>query len=126
MELRSHRDLKVWQLGMRLVKEVYRLSQKWPNAERYGLCDQARRAAVSVPANIAEGHGRQTTKDFLRFVSIAMGSLAELETYLLLSVELGYCSAEDVGGPMRGCDGEGRMLRGLQKSLRSRLKPPSP
>lgn len=96
MEFRSYRDLKVWQLGMGLTKDVYRLLDKWPSVEKYGLCEQARRAVVSVPANIAEGHGRQTTKEFLRFLAIARGSLAELETYLLLCVELGYRKVEEI------------------------------
>jgi four helix bundle protein len=80
----SYRDLHVWQRGMDLVVESYRLTEKLPKAELYGLVSQIRRAAVSIPANIAEGHGRYHTREFLRHLSISKGSLRELETELLV------------------------------------------
>ena len=78
--VQNYRDLKVWQESMDLTPEVYRLQRKLPKEETYGLGDQIRRAAVSIPANIAEGHARQHTKEFLQYLAIARGSLAELET----------------------------------------------
>ena len=86
--IQNFRDLKVWQLGMELVERIYRLSNTFPPEERFGLTSQLRRAAASVPANIAEGHARRTTKDYLRFLSIAVGSLAEVETFIELAVRL--------------------------------------
>ena len=77
MMINSYRELKVWQLGMQLVKDIYLLTRQFPNQELYGLTSQVRRASVSIPANIAEGHARESTKEFLRYISIAQGSLAE-------------------------------------------------
>jgi four helix bundle protein len=81
---------------MRLAKAVYLLTEKFPNQERFGMVSQMRRAAVSVPSNIAEGQARHGTREFLQFLSHASGSLAELETQLLLSIELGHCGPSDV------------------------------
>ena len=80
MEIKSYRDLRVWQAGMDLVVRVYRLTQGFPTHELYGLTSQMRRAAVSIPSNIAEGHTRESSKEYLHHLSIAQGSLAELET----------------------------------------------
>jgi four helix bundle protein len=93
---RHYKDLKIWQRGMSLAKAVYVLTAKFPAAETYGLKSQMRRAAVSIPSNIAEGQARHGTREFLQFLSHADGSLAELETQLLLSVDLGYCARSDV------------------------------
>lgn len=95
-KIRHYKELKIWQKGMALTKEVYRLTEKFPGAEKYGLAAQLRRAAVSVPSNIAEGQARSGTREFLQFLSHSSGSLAELETQTLLSVDLGYCGAADV------------------------------
>ena len=89
---RAHHDLLAWQQGIALVKVVYQLTSTFPKSELYALTSQMRRAAVSVPANIAEGVARNTTGDFLRFLHIARGSLSELETYVVLARELGYAS----------------------------------
>jgi four helix bundle protein len=91
MEVRAYRDLKVWQLGVTLTKKVYLLTREFPKHEVYGLSSQAQRAAVSIPANIAEGHAKDSTRDYLRHVSIAQGSLAELETHLTVAEALDYC-----------------------------------
>ncbi|TLS66752.1 four helix bundle protein [Mariprofundus erugo] len=91
---RKHHDLQVWQLGMRLVKEVYSVTRTFPESERFGLCSQMQRASVSIPSNIAEGAGRNGEKEFLQFLSIARGSLCELETQLMISHELGYVREE--------------------------------
>lgn len=91
---RHYKELQISQKGMALAKLVYKLTQKFPDAERFGLVSQMRRAAVSVPSNIAEGQARQGTREFLQFLSHAGGSLAELETQVL-SEELGYCTAAE-------------------------------
>jgi four helix bundle protein len=96
-KIRSYKDLLVWQKAMTLVKEVYLLTAKFPADERFGLTAQMRRAAVSVPSNIAEGHARQGSKEYLQFLSHAGGSLAELETQTLLAISLNYCTREDAG-----------------------------
>ncbi|HTU32690.1 MAG TPA: four helix bundle protein, partial [Candidatus Acidoferrum sp.] len=90
-KVKHYKELKVWQKGMAVSKAVYELTSKFPADERFGLVAQLRRAAVSVPSNIAEGQARHGTREFLQFLSHAGGSLAELETQLLLSVDLGYC-----------------------------------
>jgi len=87
---RKHHDLQVWQLGMKLVKDVYAMTGGFPDAEKFGLCSQMQRAAVSIPSNIAEGAARTGNREFLHFLSIARGSLCELETQLMISKELGY------------------------------------
>jgi len=102
---------------MELVSGVYRVSAGWPADERFGLTTQARRAAVSVPSNLAEGQGRYGPGEFARFVSIAHGSLCELETQLLLSVLLGYSSEGQISPLVRQIDELGRMSRSLYDSL---------
>jgi four helix bundle protein len=92
---RSYKDLLVWQKGIVLVKKVYLLTQIFPRAEKFGLTSQMRRAAVSIPSNIAEGQARHTRKEFIQFISHSEGSLAELETQVILGVELGYCTLTD-------------------------------
>jgi len=122
MDGQNFRGLKVWQLGMQLTEDVYRLSQGFPKHETYGLGSQIQRAAVSIPANIAEGHAIGSTKDFARFLGIAQGSLAELETHLLLAERLKYGNSEQIQLILNRCTEEARMLRSLRKSVRSRIK----
>lgn len=117
---KHYKDLQVWQKGMLLAKTVYRLTGAFPPEERYGLVVQMRRAAVSVPSNIAEGQARQGTREFLLFLSHAMGSLAELETQLLLSENLGFCGTKGSEETLRQVDELQRMLRGLRKKLSGR------
>ena len=93
--VRSYRELKVWQKGIELVKLMYGLTQSFPKSETYGLASQMQRAAVSVPSNIAEGQGRQHTGEFRQFLYIAIGSAAELDTQLVVAVELGYITTEN-------------------------------
>lgn len=92
---RKHQDLMAWQQAMELVRLVYKLTFAFPKHELFGLVGQMRRAAVSVPANIAEGAGRTSKKEFLQFLSISRGSLNELDTYILLSKDLGYLKDAD-------------------------------
>lgn len=94
-KVKHYKELKIWQKGMVLAQSVYRLTARFPVDERFGLTSQMRRAAVSVPSNIAEGQARQGTREFLQFLSHTSGSLAELETQVLLSMELGYCGESD-------------------------------
>jgi four helix bundle protein len=120
--MRSYRDLKVWQLGMELARKIYRFAGALPASERYGLSSQMQRASVSIPANLAEGHARDSTKEYLRHVSIALGSLAELETHVLLAQSLHPCDSAAVADLLATCDQEGRMLHALQRSLRMKCR----
>ncbi len=123
MQVNSYRELKVWQLGMQLAKDVYLLTQRFPKHEIYGLGSQLQRAAVSVPANLAEGHAKDSTKDFLRHISIAQGSLAETETHLLLAESLDYLQSNGVAAILEKCAEERRMLSGLRRKLKAKLQP---
>jgi four helix bundle protein len=116
-EIRSYRDLKVWQDGMTLAEGCYRLTGEFPREELYGLTSQLRRAAVSIPANIAEGYGRNTTKAYVSFLRIAQGSLKELETHLLLSKRLGFAAGDKVQPLLALSDAIGRMLLSLARSV---------
>jgi four helix bundle protein len=117
---KSYRDLDVWKKAMDLAREVYKVTAKFPTEERFGLTNQIRRAAVSVPSNLAEGHARATAADFSRFISISMGSVAELETQLLLSADLGYLGNNDLERLLSDLDIAGKMLRGLSKAIARR------
>lgn len=121
MPLQSYRQLKVWQVGMELAKEVYLLTDKFPKQEMYGLSSQVQRSAVSIPANLAEGHAKDSTKEFLRHISIAQGSLAETETHLLLAESLGYAKPDEIAIILDKCAEERRMLSGLRRSLQAKL-----
>jgi four helix bundle protein len=117
--IESYRSLSVWQKSVEFAVLVYRLVEKLPKHELYGLCSQMQRAAVSIPSNIAEGKERQSDKDFSRFIAIALGSLAELETQLLISQKLGYLAESDTQEINQQADAIGKMLRGLFKTLRA-------
>jgi four helix bundle protein len=95
-KISSDKDLVVWQLSRVLVKDTYALTMGFPKSEMYGLTNQIRRACVSIPSNIAEGHARRGRNDYAQFVAIALGSLAELETQLILSEDLGFCCAREL------------------------------
>ena len=94
-QIKSYRDLLIWKKGMALVKSIYKVTKQFPEDERFGLISQMRRAAISVPSNIAEGQARQGKREFVQFLSHAEGSLAELDTQVLLSLDLGYCGGAD-------------------------------
>ena len=123
MSVSSYRDLRVWQAAMQLAKEVYKVSAKFPKWEMYGITSQITRAAVSIPSNIAEGHARDSRKEFLHHISIAMGSLAELETQLELATELEFVDSRTSQSVLQLADGVGKMLRGLQKTLKTKRAP---
>lgn len=119
-EIKSYRDLTVWRLAMDIAEQVYLLTKAFPNSETYGMTTQIRRAAVSIAANIAEGHGRETSGAFVSFLRIAQGSLKELETHLLLSVRVGLADQAKTESLMQMCDEQGRMLRSLIRSIQSK------
>lgn len=119
--VRSFRELLVWQRSMTLAEITYQITTKLPKAKLYGLVAQMRRAAVSVPSNIAEGQARNSTGEFLQFLGIAKGSLAELETQLELACQLQWVSQNDGDQVLAAIDELGRMLNGLMAKLRSSL-----
>jgi four helix bundle protein len=94
--VKTHRDLDVWKEGIELVGNVYKVLEKFPGQERYGLMDQIKRSAISIPSNIAEGAARQSSKEFIRFLYVSLGSIAELETQLIISKNLGFFSDEAI------------------------------
>jgi four helix bundle protein len=116
-EVRSYRDLVVWQKAMMLVTDIYRYTRCFPKEEIYGLRSQLRRAAISVPSNIAEGQGRASTGEFKQFLGHARGSLLELETQLQIARNLEYLSSEDYALLQRECSEVGRVLNGLLAAL---------
>ena len=122
----SYRDLDVWRLAMKLAENIYYVTHAFPHRETYALSSQLQRAAVSVASNIAEGHARGYTKDYLRFIAMAMGSLAELETQLELSTRLKYVDENESNKLLGNADELGRMLRGLHKSLHAKFSSPQP
>jgi four helix bundle protein len=125
MPARDYRDLIVWQKAMRLAVACYRVTHNFPPAELHGLTGQIRRASVSIPANIAEGQGRSSKKDFQRHLSIARGSLNELQTLLMLARRITYLAAEDETSLIQATHEISKMLTQLRRSLTSNQKSPS-
>lgn len=118
----SIENLVVWQKAMDLVDAVYELSADWPRNEQFGLTNQARRSAVSVPSNIAEGHGRKRDGEFLRFISISYGSLMELKTQLMISERRKFSKEGQLKIALSLLDEVARLLHGLRKSLEAKAK----
>jgi four helix bundle protein len=118
----SCRELQVWRLSMLLAIEIYRITKNFPSDERFGLISQLRRAAVSIPSNIAEGQARYSQREFLRFISNARGSLAEVETQLLLSTGLGYVPESEMQTLTRRTAEVGRLLNGLYSAIQLRTE----
>ena len=112
---KPHEQLEAWRFAMQLVKAVYQMTSIFPAEERYGLAQQMRRAAVSIPSNIAEGAGRNGVKEFLNFIGISQGSLAELETQLQLSVMLGFAAPDHPAFEL--ANSTGKLLTGLHRKL---------
>ena len=117
---RDYRDLLLWQKAMELATEAHRVTLKLPRQETYGMAAQIRRAAVSIPSNIAEGAGRRTTRDFLGFLHIARGSLSELETQLFLAQSIGYLHEADWSAARAATIEVGRLLNAVINGLRRR------
>ena len=124
MAIKDYRELLVWQKAMDLVEQVYRITAHFPREETYGLTGQLRRAAVSVPSNIAEGHGRRSPRELMKFLAIANGSLKEAETQLLIAQRLGYIDEPTRIAVFRIAAEIGRMVYGLTNSIRKRLNHP--
>jgi four helix bundle protein len=119
---RTHRELIVWQKALSLAVEVHQATEEFPKAERFGLVAQLRRAAVSVPSNIAEGSARRTTRDFLAFLHVARGSLTEVETQLLIAQRVGYLPENGYRTLESLCGEVGRLLTAVIAALRARIK----
>ena len=112
--MQGHRDLVVWQKSMRFVTDIYGITKKYPSEEKFGLSIQTRRAAVSIPSNLAEGHGRESTREFHQFVNIARGSLMEVETQLEIALNLNYLDQRTFNELIKQSSEIGRMLTGLR------------
>ena len=117
LETKGFKQLGVWQKAYHLTLDIYKLTKRFPKEETYGLVSQLQRAAVSVPANIAEGYDRNHRREYIQFLHIAKGSLAEVETYLSLALDLGYIDKELYDDIENTREETGRMLNGLIKSL---------
>lgn len=113
----SHENLEVWQIGIKLVKLIYQLTDSFPDKEKYRLTDQMCRAVVSIPSNIAEGGARKSTKEFMRFISISIGSLAELRTQIVIARELGYINKEAISEISALVVVLGKKVHGLYNAL---------
>ena len=122
--IKSYRDLLVWQKGIDLVVVTYRATTQFPKSETYGLISQIRRAATSIPANIAEGYGRGSRKDYAQFLFIAQGSLKELETHFIVSEKLAYLTSAQTERVLSQTDELGRMLGALIRKLKSATATP--
>ncbi len=120
-KINHFRELRVWQGGMDVVVAVYRVSGQFPRSELYGLTSQLRRAAVSVPSNIAEGHTRATTKEYLNWISMAQASLAEVETQLEIASRLGYVPSAEVAIALGQTSNLGKQLYALRDALKKRI-----
>lgn len=118
MSSKNYRDLIVWQKSMELVVAVYDMTKKFPKEEMYGLTSQVRRAVVSIPSNIAEGQGREYKKEFYQFLSIAYGSLREVETQVLISEKLNYIDESVCIAIIEQCNEIGKLINGLKNSMR--------
>jgi four helix bundle protein len=112
--LRGYRDLRAWKQAMGLVTEIYRVTRTFPKEELYGLVSQLRRAAVSIPSNLAEGHGRNSRNEFRQFIGQARGSLSEVETQLEIAKNLGYVGSDVADALMEQTEAVGKMLTGLR------------
>jgi four helix bundle protein len=123
MPVKDYRELIVWQKAMDLVEATYRTTGNFPKEELYGLTSQMRRAAVSIPSNIAEGQARNTTRDFLHFLAVAYGSLKEIETQVLIAERLGYISDHQSITLVQRTTEVARLISGLANSLRKRNSP---
>lgn len=115
--LKSYKDLDVWKKAYKFCIQIYNLTKSFPEEERYGLASQMRRAAVSIPCNIAEGYGRRTKKEYIQFLYVAYGSVCELETQTMLVSDLGYINSEIMTSFQQDFRDVERMLKALIKSL---------
>jgi four helix bundle protein len=117
--IQSYKDLKVWQKSMEIARACYGVTKAFPKEELFGMTSQIRRAAASVPANIAEGYGRDSRGEYVQFLRFAQGSLKELETHLILAEQVRITALDSTAAIQSLCDEVGRMLRSLIRSLQS-------
>jgi len=120
MEIACYKDLLVWQKAMKLVELIYSATAEFPRNEEFGLVTQMRRAAISIPSNVAEGNVRKSTKEYYRFLSIALGSVAELETQVEIAGRLGFMPEAEALLISQKCQEVGKMLNGLRRSIYTR------
>lgn len=120
-EVRSHEDLEVWKLGMSLAADCYEVTKSFPREEAFGQTAQVRRASISIPANIAEGYGRESTAPFIHFLRVTQGSQKELETHVLLSQQVGLMTGANASPLLEKVESVGRMPRNLIRSLEAKL-----
>jgi four helix bundle protein len=120
--IQSYKDLEVWKKSFAFTLEVYKLTADFPSEEKFGIISQLRRASVSIPSNIAEGWSRKSTKSYIQFLHISLGSIAEVETLLLLSYELKYLNYESSQYLQKSLSDIGKMLNGLISSLRRSME----
>ncbi|XGV98899.1 MAG: four helix bundle protein [Leptolyngbya sp. BL-A-14] len=118
--IESYRDLMVWQEGMNLAEACYKVTKTFPKEEIYGMTSQMRRASTSIPANIAEGYGREYRQEYIQFLRIAQGSLKELETHLLLAQRVELLTIESADSTLKQCESVGKLLRALIRSLQTK------
>ncbi|MEC4887002.1 MAG: four helix bundle protein [Scytonema sp. PMC 1070.18] len=118
--IQSYQDLKVWQEAMNLAESCYLVTKVFPKEETYGITSQIRRAAVSIPANIAEGYGRRNRGEYIHFLYIAQGSLKELETHLLLAMRIKLSSSQIISPVLNHCESVGKLLFLLIRSLENK------
>jgi len=116
-EINDFKDLQIWQKGMDIAEKCYFLTQLFPKYELYGMIQQIRRSAASIPANIAEGYGRRTTAEYIRFLNIAQGSINELETHIILSQRVGLCTQAEIKVIIALLREESRIIIALIKKL---------
>jgi len=133
MTVKSFRDLRVWQAAMELVEKIYKLTQSFPKHEVYGLTNQLRRAAVSIPSNIAEGHAREHSKEYLNFLSVTQGSLAELQTQIEIASRLGYAEHSSIRDLLEDSVSLSKQLYALRNAVANQVdlkgsnpQPPTP
>ena len=120
MSIQSYRELKVWQEGMNLAEACYSLTRQFPKEELYGMTSQIRRASVSISANVSEGYGRKSRKEYIHFLYVAQGSLKEVETHLLLSQRVQLASETAIDPILTQCESVGKLLRGLIRALENK------
>lgn len=117
-KIKSFKELKIWQKGMEIVKDIYKLTANFPKEEVYGLTSQMRRSAVSIPSNIAEGFKRFHSKEYMQFLHIALGSAAELETQIIISKELGFINESELQSVSEKIDHSSKMISALLNKLK--------
>jgi four helix bundle protein len=118
--VRTYRDLEVWKKAISLAESCYRKTLPFPREEMYGLTSQIRRCSISIAANIAEGHGRESTGSFIQFLRVSQGSIKELETHWIIAERVGIAKADELNLILSDCDTIGKMLHGLIRSLQDR------